>query len=89
MAENTQLKSFGWRLVSYACEGGSAAALIYAPSVGHGEAFLLRGASDWVSDPINGGIYQCSDLRKAFVVPLPPQALALRLFRKVGLCRTQ
>lgn len=89
VAENTQLKSFRWRLVSYACEGGWAAALIYAPSVGHGEAFLLRGASDWVSDPINGGIYQCSDLRKAFVVPLPPQTLALRLFRKVGLCRTQ
>ena len=89
VAENTQLKSFRWRLVSYACEGGWAAALIYAPSVGHGEAFLLRGASGWVSDPINGGIYQCSDLRKAFVVPLPPQALALRLFRKVGLCQTQ
>lgn len=85
--KNTQLKSFRWRLVSYACEGGWAVALIYAPSVGHGEAFLLRGASNWVSDSINGGIYQCSDLRKAFVVPVPPQAQALRLFQKVGLCQ--
>jgi len=89
VVKNTQLKSFRWRLVSYACAGGWAAALINAPSVGHGEAFLLRGTSGWVSDPINGGIYQCSDLRKAFVAPVPPQARALGLFRKLGLCQAQ
>jgi hypothetical protein len=89
VAANPQLKSFNWRLVSYTCQDGWAAATIYAPSVGHGEAFLLRSASEWISDPINGGIYHCSDLSAAFVTPIPPQALAERLFRKVGLCRTQ
>lgn len=87
VAKNQQLKSFRWHLVSYACEGDWAAAAIYARSVGHGEAFLHRDSSGWVSDQVNGGIYECSDLPKAFVAPVPPQALALRLFRRVGLCR--
>jgi hypothetical protein len=89
VAANPQLKSFSWRLVSYTCQNGWAAARIYAPSVGHGEAFLLRATSGWISDPINGGIYHCSDLSAAFVTPIPPQELAEQLFRKVGLCRTQ
>lgn len=89
VAKNPQLESIKWHLVSYACSGDWAAAAIYARSVGHGEAFLRWGGSGWVSDPVNGGIYRCTDLRTAFVAPEPPQALALRLFRKVGLCRAQ
>lgn len=87
VARNPQLKSIKWRLVSYACAGDWASAAIYARAVGHGEAFLHQAASGWASDPINGGIYRCSDLRAAFVAPVPPQPLALRLFRQVGLCR--
>jgi hypothetical protein len=87
VARNPQLKSIKWRLVSYSCAGPWAAVAIYAHSVGHGEAFLRRGASGWQSDAINGGIFQCSKLGVAFVAPKPPQPVALRLFKKVGLCR--
>src|SRR5262249_44349390 len=88
VAANPPLRSVSWHLVSYTCQGRWAAAAIYAPSVGNGKAFLLRAASQWISGPINGGIYHCADLGGAFVPRVPPQALAERLFQRMGLCRT-
>jgi hypothetical protein len=86
---NHQLRSFSWHLVSHACQGGWAAATIYAPSVGPGEAFLVRTAAGWLSGPLNGSVFTCSDLATAFVAPVPPQPVAIQLFKKVGLCRTR
>ena len=88
IAANPQLKSLSWHIASYACRDAWAAATVYAPAVGGGEAFLLYAASGWSSGALNGGVYSCSDPGAAFTPPVPPQALAVSLFNEVGLCAT-
>jgi hypothetical protein len=89
VAANPQLSSLSWHLVSYACQGGWAAVAMYAASAGNGEAFLLRAGSRWDSGQLDGGDFACSDLSHAFLAPVPPQPVAIRLFQRVGLCRAR
>jgi hypothetical protein len=83
---NPQIDSAGWQLTSFACHGNWAAVSVNAPSVGPGEGFLLYTTSGWAGGQMDGGYYFCSHLASAFNPPVPPQALALALFTKAGLC---
>jgi hypothetical protein len=68
------------------CHGDWAAVSVNAPSVGPGEGFLLYTTSGWAGGQLDGGYYFCSHLASAFNPPVPPQALAVALFTKAGLC---
>ncbi len=88
IAANPQLNSFSWTLKSYACGSGWAIATVDAPSVGGGLAFLRQTASGWSGDPLSEAVYKCSDIRGSLGAAVPPQALAVALLNKVGICRT-